>query len=65
MAEIHVQTKKRATPLWIWLVLIILILGALAYLMILRSNKADQRNTNQTNPSSFIQSKHSNELIWV
>lgn len=65
MAEIHVQTKKRGAPLWIWIVLILLILGVLAYVMVLRSNKTDQRNTNQPNPSSFIHSKRWSDLVQL
>lgn len=57
MAEIHVQTKKSGSPVWLWVLLALLILGTIAYILIWRNNnKTDQKNTtNQSSQTSFIQ----------
>jgi len=56
MAEIHVQTKKRGAPVWVWIVMALLILGTIAYILVLRNNKTDQKNTTNTStPTSFTQ----------
>ncbi|HEV8283614.1 MAG TPA: hypothetical protein VGQ09_04850 [Chitinophagaceae bacterium] len=55
MAEIHVQTKKKTTPVWVWIVLALLVLGVLAYVL-MRNNKANEANkVSQPNPTSFVQ----------
>jgi hypothetical protein len=48
MAEIHVEPKKKAaTPLWLWIVLALIVLGAIAYFM-LRNKKTDTINQPNT-----------------
>jgi len=53
MAEIHVEPKKKATPpVWLWIVLAVIVLGAIAYFM-LRNKKTDtvsQPNTSLVQP---------------
>jgi hypothetical protein len=44
MAEIHVQTKKHSNLTWLWIVLALLIIGALVYYLMTRNNQQ------QTNP---------------
>jgi len=60
MAEIHVQPKRKATPVWLWIVLALLVLGAIAYFL-LRNKKAD--TVNQPN-TSLIQSPDAKALSY-
>ena len=40
MAEIHVQTKKQSSsPVWLWIVLALLIIGAIVYYLMTRNNQ--------------------------
>lgn len=56
MAEIHVQTKRRGSPIWVWILVALLILGTIAYILVWRNNKTNQKNTsNSPGPTSFIQ----------
>ena len=56
MAEIHVQAKKKAMPVWVWIVAAVLILGLIAFAL-LRSKRTDETNSpNKSNPTSFVQS---------
>lgn len=56
MAEIHVEPKKNSTPVWIWIVLALLVIGALAYFLTRNNNNTDQDNGagTQTNTTSFL-----------
>jgi len=47
MAEIHVQPKRKTTPAWLWIVLALLVLGAIAYFL-LRNKKTDAVNQPNT-----------------
>ena len=43
MAELHVQTKKPATNVtWMWLVLALLAIAAVAYYLMARNNQSGQ-----------------------
>jgi flagellar basal body-associated protein FliL len=56
MAEIHVQAKKHnnSSPVWIWIVAAVLIIGAIIYYLMTRNN--NQHNSqNQTNTTSGVQ----------
>ena len=53
MAEIHVEPKKKAaTPVWLWIVLAVIVLGAIAYFMLRnkKTNTANQPNTSLVQP---------------
>jgi hypothetical protein len=64
MAEIHVQAKKKTTPVWIWIVVGVLVLAAIAYFL-MRNKKTDQGNTvNKPVTTSFIQNQTGNELLF-
>jgi hypothetical protein len=55
MAEIHVQAKKKAMPVWVWIVAAVLILAIIAFVL-LRNKRTDENNTtNKSNPTSFVQ----------
>ena len=61
MAEIHVQTKRKSAG-WLWIVLGLLVLGALAYLIVMRTNKNEPKNTtNQSAPSSYVLPVHAED----
>jgi len=62
MAEIHVQTKKRGMPGWLWIVLLLVILGAVAYVVTTRNNGTVKPNpTSQLHPS-FKTNQHAEYL---
>ncbi|HEY0040112.1 MAG TPA: hypothetical protein VGB71_05575 [Flavisolibacter sp.] len=56
MAEIHVQTKKRSSnSAWLWIVLALLIIGALVYYLMTRDNQSQNNNAVvQPNTSSKL-----------
>jgi len=55
MAEIHVEPKKKATPVWIWVILGVVILAAIIYFAV-RNKTGDNGNAvNKPNQTSYIQ----------
>lgn len=62
MAEIHVQTKKHNTSntLWIWIVLALVILGALIYYFMTRNKTAN--DTTPANTTGRLQGPSANPL---
>jgi len=55
MAEIHVMPKKRATPVWIWVILVAVIVAVVVYFVV-RNKKSDNTSTsNKPNQTSYIQ----------
>ena len=64
MAEIHVQPKKKTTPVWIWIVLALVVLAAIAFLL-LRNKKTNQNNVvNKAISTSLIQTGKPAEEIY-
>ena len=56
MAEIHVQTKKQSSnSTWVWIVLALLIIGALVYYMMTRNNQRNATPASPTNAASQLQ----------
>ena len=53
MAEIHVQPKKRASSTWIWILLSLIIIAAIAVYILMRDNSANEKNINKPNQTSF------------
>jgi hypothetical protein len=55
MAEIHVQPKKNTTPIWLWILVGVVILAAVAFVLI--RNKNNQKNNTATPPNetSYVQ----------
>lgn len=45
MAEIHVEAKKKTTPIWFWVILFLIILGALGAYIMFRDDKTPTTNT--------------------
>ena len=55
MAEIHVQAKKKAMPVWVWIVVAVLILGVIAFALLRNKRTSETNTTNRSNPTSFVQ----------
>jgi flagellar basal body-associated protein FliL len=53
MAEIHVQPKKRASSTWIWILLSLIIIAAIAVYILMRDNSANEKNISKPNQTSF------------
>ena len=52
MAELHVEPKKQGAGMnWIWIVIALLIIGAIVYFM-MRNNDTKTNNGNTTNSTS-------------
>jgi hypothetical protein len=63
MAEIHVQPKKKTTPVWVWLLIALLVLGVIAFIL-LRNRKTDQTNTvNSPARTSFVEIQDSQPAL--
>ena len=61
MAEIHVEAKKNATPAWIWILIVFIVAGIIAY-FVLSNKKANETNT-RPNTTSYIQPVSTNNLL--
>ena len=56
MAEIHVQAKKGSSSAWLWILISILVIAALAFVLIWNNRDNTQNNTSgKSSPTSFIQ----------
>jgi len=53
MAEIHVQPKKRASSTWIWILLSLIIIAAIAVYVLMRDNGVNEKNISKPNQTSF------------
>jgi hypothetical protein len=56
MADIHVQTKKNTTPVWLW-ILLVLVIAAVIYFITRNKDKSDNKEVNQ-NTTSYIYLKN-------
>jgi flagellar basal body-associated protein FliL len=54
MAEIHVEAKKKTTPVWIWVVLALVILGVIIYFAVRNKRSGDENAVNKQSPTSYI-----------
>ena len=57
MAEIHVESKKhQSTPVWVWILVTLAIIGLLAYFLTRNNTTTNDQNTGTSpNTSSYIQ----------
>lgn len=56
MAEIHVQTKKPSTnATWVWIVLALLVIGAVVYYMMTRNNNQNGQPIPPSQPDAASQ----------
>ena len=53
MAEIHVQPKKRASSTWVWILLSLIIIAAIAVYVLMRDNEVNEKNISKPNQTSF------------
>jgi len=53
MAEIHVQPKKRASSTWVWILLSLIIIAAIAVYIFMRDNGVNEKNISKPNQTSF------------
>ena len=63
MAEIHVQPKKSASSTWIWILVSLIIIAAIAVYMLMRDNAVNEDNIGKPNPTSFIM--YEQESIFI
>jgi cytochrome c-type biogenesis protein CcmH/NrfF len=63
MAEIRVEPKKRATPVWIWVVLALVLVGVIAYFLIRNKRSEESNTTNKPAPTSYISSPGTGHLL--
>lgn len=54
MAEIHVQAKKRSSSAWLWILITIIVVAAVAFFLVWNNNKVEN-NANKPAQTSFIQ----------
>jgi hypothetical protein len=62
MAEIHVQAKKKASSTWIWILVSLIIIAAIAVYIMMRDNKVNEK-TLSPNQTSFIMSRYEAAFI--
>ena len=56
MAEIHVQAKKGGSSTWLWILISIIVIAALAFVLIWNNRDNTQNSTsNKPNQTSYIQ----------
>lgn len=54
MAEIHVQAKKRASSTWIWILVSLIIIAAVAVYILMRDNAVNEKAISEPGQTSFI-----------
>jgi len=55
MAEIHVQAKKGGSSTWLWILISILVIAAIAFFFIWNNNNAEKNGANKPSSTSYIQ----------
>lgn len=56
MAEIHVQAKKGGSSAWLWILISIIVIAALAFVLIWNNRDTIQNNTsNKPSQTSLVQ----------
>ena len=56
MAEIHVQAKKGSSSTWLWILLSIIVIAALAFVLIWNNRDTTQEGTSsKPSQTSYIQ----------
>lgn len=54
MAEIHVQAKKNSSSTWIWILVSLIIVAAIAVYILMRNNGVNEKTISKPNQTSFI-----------
>jgi len=56
MAEIHVQAKKGSSSAWLWILISIIVIAALAFVLVWNNrNNAQKDASSKTGQTSFVQ----------
>lgn len=63
MAEIHVEPKKQSSPAWLWILVSLIIVAAVAYFLT-RNNTTEENTTPDTTPTSYIQDYQSADMVY-
>jgi len=53
MAEIHVQPKKSSSSTWLWILVSLIIIAALAVYILMRDNGVKEKNISKPSQTSF------------
>jgi len=53
MAEIHVQAKKSSSSTWIWILVSLIIIAAIAVYILMRDNVGNEKNISKPSQTSF------------
>jgi len=53
MAEIHVQPKKNTSSSWLWILVSLIIIAAVAVYILMRNNGVTEKNISKPNQTSF------------
>ena len=53
MAEIHVQPKKSSSSTWLWILVSLIIIAALAVYILMRDNGVNEKNISKPSQTSF------------
>ena len=56
MAEIHVETKRKTTPAWLWLLLAVVVVAAIIYFAAKNKGSDNDNTTNKSKQTSYIES---------
>jgi bacteriorhodopsin len=63
MAEIHVQAKKSSSSTWIWILVSLIIIAAIAVYILMRDNGVNEKNISKPSQTSFIMYKQEAAFI--
>ena len=53
MAEIHVQAKKNSSSTWLWILVSLIIIAAVAVYILMRDNGVNEKNISKPTQTSF------------
>jgi hypothetical protein len=63
MAEIHVQPKKSSSSTWLWILVSLIIIAALAVYILMRDNGVNEKNISKPSQTSFIMYNQETAII--
>ena len=63
MAEIHVQAKKNSSSTWLWILVSLIIIAAVAVYILMRDNVGNGKNISKPSQTSFIMYKQEAAFI--
>ena len=63
MAEIHVQAKKSSSSTWIWILVSLIIIAAIAVYILMRDKGVNEKAISKPSQTSFIMYKQEAAFI--